>query len=89
MRTARTLEAEWRQVLRVSVYGNKGRWIKYWARLGSWNSPCYGFFSLGGSFETYEPIISLFFQYFLGRGEPRITETADTESVDTGARLYL
>jgi hypothetical protein len=26
---------------------------------------------------------------FLGRGKPRITETADTESVGTGARLYI
>jgi hypothetical protein len=25
--------------------------------------------------------------FFSGRGKPRITETADTESVDTGARL--
>jgi hypothetical protein len=27
--------------------------------------------------------------YFSRRGEPRITETTDTELVDTGARLYL
>jgi hypothetical protein len=26
--------------------------------------------------------------FFLGHGKPRITETTDTESVDTGARLY-
>jgi hypothetical protein len=26
--------------------------------------------------------------FFSGRGKPRITETTDTESVDTGARLY-
>jgi hypothetical protein len=29
------------------------------------------------------------FPIFLGCGEPQITETADTESVDTGARLYV
>jgi hypothetical protein len=46
--------------------------------------------SFGGRFVTYEPFISLIFQlFFSGRGEPRITETADTESVDTGARLYM
>jgi hypothetical protein len=38
-------------------------------------------------FETYEPFISLIFNFFSGRGKPRITETANTESVDTGARL--
>jgi hypothetical protein len=35
---------------------------------------------------------SLFLQFsnfFLGRGKPRTTETVDTESVDTGARLYF
>jgi hypothetical protein len=52
-------------------------------------SPCYGPFSLGASFESYEPFISLIFQFcFSGSSKPRITETAETESVDTGARLY-
>jgi hypothetical protein len=57
--------------------------------LGCWISPCYSPFSLGGRFETYEPFISLIFQFFSGRGEPQITETVGTESVDTGAQLYL
>jgi hypothetical protein len=39
-------------------------------------------FSLGTRFETYEPFISLIFQFFSGRGKPRITELPDT-----GARL--
>jgi hypothetical protein len=47
-------------------YGGKGRLVKYWARLGCWISPCYGPFSLGGRFETYEPFISLIFQLFSG-----------------------
>jgi hypothetical protein len=38
-------------------------------------------FSFGSRFETYEP--------FSGRGKLRITANADTESVDTGARLYM
>ena len=38
--------------------------------------------------ETYEPFISLIFQFFSGRGKPRITETAETKSADTGVRLY-
>jgi hypothetical protein len=59
------------------------------ARLGCWISPFYGPFSLGARFETYEPFVSLIFQFFSGRGKPWITETAHTESVDTGARLYL
>jgi hypothetical protein len=29
-----------------------------------------------------------FSNFFSGRGEPRVTKTTDTESVDTGARLY-
>jgi hypothetical protein len=28
------------------------------------------------------------FQIFSGRGKPRITKNADTESADTGTRLY-
>jgi hypothetical protein len=36
-------------------------------------------------FETYDLFISLIFQFFSGRGKPQITETSDTESVDTGA----
>jgi hypothetical protein len=44
-------------------YGGKRRWVKYWAPLGCWISPCYGLFSLGGRFETYEPLISLIFQF--------------------------
>jgi hypothetical protein len=37
-------------------------------------------------------LINRFFNFqflFSGLGEPRTTETADTESVDTVARLYL
>jgi hypothetical protein len=61
----------------------------YWACLGCLISPCYSPFSLGTCVETYEPFISLIFQFFCGRGKPRITEITDTESADTGARLYL
>jgi hypothetical protein len=43
-------------------YGGKGRRVNYWARLGCWISPCYGPFSLGARFETYEPVISLIFK---------------------------
>jgi hypothetical protein len=70
-------------------YRGKGRWVKYWARLGCWISPCYGLFSLGGCFETYKLFISLIFQYFLGHSELWITETVDTESTDMGTHLYL
>jgi hypothetical protein len=60
-----------------------------------WISPGYGPFSLGARVEIYEmfisliyePFISLIFHFFSG-SKPRITETADTESVYTGARLY-
>jgi hypothetical protein len=45
------------------VYGDKERLVMYWARLGSWISPCYGLFLLGVRFETYEPFIFLIFQF--------------------------
>jgi hypothetical protein len=45
-------------------YGDKGRTVKYWARLGCWISSCYGPFSLGARFESYEPFISLIFKFF-------------------------
>jgi hypothetical protein len=56
-------------------------------RLGCWISPCSGPVWLGARFENYEQFISLIFNFFSGRGKPRITETANTESVDMGARL--
>jgi hypothetical protein len=39
-----------------------------------------------GHFETYKPFISLIF--FSGRSKSRITETADTESANTGTHLH-
>jgi hypothetical protein len=70
-------------------YRGKGRWVKYWACLGSWISTSYGQFSLDAHFETYEPFISSIFQLFLDHSEPWITETADIYLTDTGAHLYL
>jgi hypothetical protein len=32
--------------------------------LGCWFAPCYGPFSLGARFETYESVISFFFFFF-------------------------
>jgi len=50
IRTARTLEAEWWQVWGEAWVGEKGRWVKYWARLGCWISPRYDPFWLGARF---------------------------------------
>jgi hypothetical protein len=47
-------------------YRGKGRWVKYWAYLGCWISPCYDPFSAGVRFETYEPFISLISKLFFG-----------------------
>jgi hypothetical protein len=41
-----------------------------------------------GHFKTYEPFISLNFNSFSGRSKSRITETADTESANTGTHLH-
>jgi hypothetical protein len=57
--------------------------------LGCWISPRYCPFSLGVRYETLEPYIYLIFHFFLDRGKPWITETVDTGSVDTEARLYF
>jgi hypothetical protein len=57
--------------------------------LGCWISPCYGPFLLVAPFEAHEPFISLTLIFVSGHGKPRITKTADTESVDTDARLYF
>jgi hypothetical protein len=70
-------------------YGGKRRRVKYWACLGCWISPSYGPSSLGMRFETYEPFISLIFQFFLGRSKLRMNETVDTESVNMGAQMYM
>jgi hypothetical protein len=73
MRTARALEAEWRQVLRGSVNTGAKEDVSSSGRvLGCWISQYYGPFSLGGRFETYELFISLIFKFFSGHGKPRI-----------------
>jgi hypothetical protein len=41
-----------------------------------------------GAFRDLRTVYFFNFSIFSGRGETRITKTHDTESVDTGARLY-
>jgi hypothetical protein len=48
------------------VWGQRKMRVKYRACLGCWISPCYGPFSLGTCFETYEKFISLISQFFCG-----------------------
>ena len=48
----------------------------YWARFRCWISPRYCPFSLGASFETYKPFISLISHFFSGRVKPRIRASA-------------
>jgi hypothetical protein len=67
MQTARMLEAEWRQVLQVSLStGGKRKTSQVLDVFGLLDLPCYGPFSLGEYFETYKPFISLIFQFFFG-----------------------
>jgi hypothetical protein len=85
MRTARKLEAEWRQVLWGSVSTGTKEDKSSTRRV--WSAGVHhvtGPFSLGGRFESYEPFIYLIFNFFSGRGKPRINE-----AVDTGARLCI
>jgi hypothetical protein len=64
----------------------------YWARLACWISSCYDPFLIGERFETYEPLISLIFHFFVGGGggggKPPINVTVEIESMDTGALPY-
>jgi hypothetical protein len=52
--------------------------------LGCWISPCYDQFSLGAYFETSETFIYLFNIPIFG---PQ--QTADTATVDMGARMLF
>ena len=65
-------------------YGNKGRWVKYWARLGCWISPVTARSRLARVLKLMNRYFFNFPIFFSGRGNPRITETADT-----GVRLYV
>jgi hypothetical protein len=62
--------------------GTKKEESSTWARLGCCISPCYGPFSLGTRFETYELLFHQFSNFF------QATVTVDIESVDTEACLY-
>jgi hypothetical protein len=90
MRTARNLEAEWKQVLRGSVGmgakeggSNTGRvWAGGFRHVTAHSSLA----------RVIKPMNCLFLQfsnYFSNRGKPRITEIADIESADKGAHLYF
>jgi hypothetical protein len=72
MRTARTLEAKWRQLLWGSVGMGTKEDESSTGRLDCRISPCDGPVSLGAGFETYEPFISLIFKFFSGCGQSRI-----------------
>ena len=79
IRTARTLEAESLQVCGKRDYGDKGRWVKYLARLGRWISPCYSPFSLGAPFLKLWTVYFFNFPiFFSARGQPRIRRSTCT-----------
>jgi hypothetical protein len=90
MRTARTLEADCRQVLRgrVSTGAKEDEsstghvWAAGFHHVTALSR-------LAGVLKLTNLLFLEFSNFFSGRGEPRITETADTESVDTGAHLYI
>jgi hypothetical protein len=87
MRIAGMLEAEWVQVLWGSMsVGTKEDELST-GRFGVLDFTMLWPVLLGTRFETYE-LFFFKFQIFSGCGKPQITETVDTESADTGARLY-
>jgi hypothetical protein len=81
MRMARMLEAEWRKVLRGNVSTgakeDESSTERIWAAVLHHVT---AHSCLACVLKINEPFISLIFQ---------MTETADAESVDTGARLYI
>jgi hypothetical protein len=89
MRTARTLEAELRQVLWESVSTgakeDESHTGRVWAA-GFHHVTAHS--RLAHVLKLYEPSTSLISTFFLCWGKPQITETTDTESVDTEAHLY-
>jgi hypothetical protein len=90
VRTERTLEEEWRQVLQGSTSTgaekDESSTRRVWAA---------GFHHvtartrLARVLELMNCLFLKFFTFFSGRGEPWITEPADTESADMGAHLYM
>jgi hypothetical protein len=78
MRIARKLEVEWRQVLRGSVSTGANKNESSTGRV--WT---FGFYHVTAHsrlarFETYEPFISLIFNFFLGHGKPRMLKHEGT-----------
>ena len=89
IQTARTLEAEWWQILRESVGTGTKKMSQVLGAFGLLD------FTMLRPFLAWRAFWNLwtvhFFNFpniFSGRGEPRITETAYTESADTGILLY-
>jgi hypothetical protein len=83
MRTARTLEAEWRQVLQASVSAgakeDESSTGHIWAdglRLVMTRS------LLAHILKFMNRLFLYLSNFFAGRSTPRMTETADTEPVD-------
>jgi hypothetical protein len=58
--------------------------MKYWARLGCWISSCYGPFSFGARFETYELFLSLILELFF-----RVAVNRTTVFILLHTRRYL
>jgi hypothetical protein len=89
LRLARTLEAEWRQVLRRSMGTGTKEHESSTGRI------CAAGFHHVKARSRLAHVLKLTNRLFLKfsnfsprHGKPRITETAYTESADTGARLY-
>jgi hypothetical protein len=72
MRTARMLEAAWRQVLRVSVSTEAKEDESSTGRVWTAGFHHVTIRSRLSGVLKYEPFISLIFQFFSGRGELRI-----------------
>ena len=88
IRRARTLEAECWQVCGEAWVRGQRKMNQVLGALGLLDFTMLRSVLLGVYFETYETLISLIFQIFSGRVKPRITETANNVSADTGVRLY-
>jgi hypothetical protein len=89
MRTARTIEAEWRQVLWGSVSTGINEDESSTVRV--WAAGFHHVMARSRLAHVLKLMNSLFLQFsnfYGGRSKLCITETADTDSADTGPRLY-
>ena len=90
IRTARTLEAEWWQVCWEAWVRGQRKMSRVLGAFGLLDFAMLRPVIVWRAFWNLRTIYFFNFRFFFsGCGEPRVTETADTESANSGVHLYL